>query len=101
MYKKWGKSQNNCIINKLIKTYKNIWYLFIHKKNRRYEIPQNIKRIIINNDLIKSVIKKNINVLIYTLDYINEIEALNKISKGNILSSFKYIWLAVWELYFF
>ena len=56
-------------------------YLFTRKKeDDEYKIPQNIKRIIIKNNLIKLVRKNNIEVLIYQLDYINEIEALNKIS---------------------
>jgi hypothetical protein len=61
-------------------------HLFTRKiEDDEYKIPQNIKRIIINNDLVKLVIKNNIDVLIYQLDYINEIEALNKMNNIKVI----------------
>ena len=55
-------------------------YLFTRrlKENNEYIIPKNIKRVLIQNDIIPIIIKKKINILIYHLYYENEILKMNK-----------------------
>ena len=56
------------------------------KDNNEYLIQENINRILIKNytvnNLIKSILKKRIDIFIYHFSYNNEIEALNKLKKN-------------------
>ena len=56
-------------------------YLFTVRmtQDNEYIFPINIKRIITENNLIKYIKAYKIDILIYQLDYINEIKYLNKI----------------------
>lgn len=56
-------------------------YLFTVKmtQDNEYIFPINIKRIITENNLIKYIKAYKIDILIYQLDYINEIKNLNEI----------------------
>lgn len=62
-------------------------YLFtrINKEENEYKIPENIKRIIINNNLIRMIIKNKIDILIYQLNYYDEINLLNKIKNIKVI----------------
>ena len=67
----------------LINYFKNIKifniYLFTLKlrEEDEYKIPENIKRILIKNNLINKIRKNKIDILIYQLSFHNEIKLLN------------------------
>ena len=68
----------------------NLYLFTIKKKDKNeYLIKEKINRILINNftinNLIKAIIKKQINIFIYQLSYYNGIKALNKLKKIKIL----------------
>lgn len=75
------------LINKLykIKIFEIILFTKKYKENNEYIIPKNVKRIVIQDNLIKILKKYKINCLIYELDDINEIIILNKIKNIKIL----------------
>lgn len=60
-------------------------YLFtkIDKEKNEYKIPDNVQRIVVNNNLIKLIIKYKLDILIYQLNNIKEIKALNKLKNIN------------------
>ena len=62
-------------------------YLFTvrMKQDNEYIFPNNIKRIIKNNNLIKLIKAYKIDIFIYQLDYINEISNLNSIKDIKVL----------------
>lgn len=71
-------------------------YLFTktYKEDNEYRIPYNIKRETINNNLVRIIMKKKIDILIYQLNYYEEINILNKLKNINVIfyqhSSFFY-----------
>ena len=75
----------------LINYFKNIkifnLYLFTRrlKENDEYKIPQNIKRISVENNLIYKIKKNKIQILIYQLSSHNEIYQLNKLNKVKVI----------------
>ena len=62
-------------------------YLFTRrlKENNEYIIPKNIKRVLIQNDIIPIIIKKKINILIYHLYYENEILKMNNLKNVKVI----------------
>ena len=60
-------------------------------QSNEYIFLINIKRIIIGNNLIKYIKIYKIDILIYQLDYINEIKNLNKIKNIKTLLYFIFI----------
>ena len=62
-------------------------YLFTrrYKEDNEYFFPDNIKRIIIKNDLIKAIKKNRIDILIYELDEIKDILTLNNFSNIKVI----------------
>ena len=55
------------------------------KEDNEYIIPENIKRVIIKNDIIKYIKKNKIDVFIYELDEIKEISFLNKFKDSKVI----------------
>ena len=57
-------------------------YLFTRrlKEDDEYKIPNNIKRILIKDDLINKIKKKKLDILIYKLSLHNEIKLLNDLN---------------------
>ena len=68
-----------------IKIFKIHLFTIESKKNNEYYIPEDIKRIEIKNNLIKILKKNKIDILIYELDYINEIKILNNLTKIKVI----------------
>ena len=64
-------------------------YLFTekYKEENEYKIPEDIKRIIINEktNLIKEIKKHRINIVIYQLSNVDEIKELNKLKSINVI----------------
>ena len=56
-----------------------------YKEDNEYFFPNNIKRIIIKNDLIKAIKKNRIDILIYELDEIKDILTLNNFSNIKVI----------------
>lgn len=75
------------LLNYLSKIYIFQIYLFTvrMKQDNEYIFPNNITRIITKNNLIKLVKINKIDILIYQLDYINEIANLNNIKNIKVL----------------
>lgn len=75
------------LINNLykIKIFEIILFTRLRKDKNEYIIPENLKRLVIRNNLIKSLKKKKIDCLIYELDDINEIYFLNKIKSTKVI----------------
>ena len=71
-------------------------YLFtrVYKEENEYKIPENIKRDYVKNNIIKIIKRNKIDVLIYQLNYYEEIRILNKLANIKIIfyqhSSFFY-----------
>ena len=71
-------------------------YLFTrkYKEENEYKIPDNIKRYYVNHNIIKIIKRNKIDVLIYQLNYYEEIKILNKLKNIKIIfyqhSSFFY-----------
>ena len=55
------------------------------KENNEYIFPEDIKRVIIKKDLIKTIKKNKIDVLIYELDEIKDILLLNHFTKAKVI----------------
>ena len=55
------------------------------KEENEYHIPENIKRFVIKNNLKKILKKNRIDILIYQLDYINEINILNDLKTIKVI----------------
>jgi hypothetical protein len=64
-----------------------ILYLFTSrsKEDNEYIIPEDIKRVIIKNDIIKAIKKNRIDVLIYELDKIKEISFLKSFNDAKVI----------------
>ena len=62
-------------------------YLFtqVNREENEYKIPNDIKRTIIKNNIIKILHKIKIDILIYQLSNTDEINALNKINSFKII----------------
>lgn len=62
-------------------------YLFTRKQkeDNEYNFPEDIKRVIIKNNLIKAIKKNKIDVLIYKLDEIKDILFLNKFYDSKVI----------------
>ena len=75
------------LINKLykIKIFEIILFTRLRKDNNEYIIPESLKRIVIRNNLIKTLKKNKIDCLIYELDDINEIYFLNNIKNIKVI----------------
>lgn len=60
-------------------------YLFtkIDKEKNEYKIPNNVQRTVVNNNLVKLTVKYKLDILIYQLNNIKEIKALNKLKNIN------------------
>ena len=72
-----------------IKIFNIFLFTIKNKNNKEYLINEKINRILINNftinKLIKTILKKRINIFIYQFSYINEIKELNKLKNINVL----------------
>ena len=68
-----------------IKFFKIYLFTVENKEDNEYYIPENVKRFVIKNDLVKILKKNKIDILIYELDYINEIEILNNLNKIKVI----------------
>ena len=68
-----------------IKLFKIYLLTVENKENNEYYIPEDIKRFVVKNDLVKILRKNKIDILIYELDYINEIEILNNLNKIKVI----------------
>ena len=55
------------------------------KEDDEYKIPDNIKRILIKDDLINKIKKKRLNILIYQLSLHNEIKLLNDLNVVKVI----------------
>ena len=55
------------------------------KEDNEYIFPEDIKRVIIKKDLIKTIKKNKIDVLIYELDEIKDILLLNHFTKAKVI----------------
>jgi glycosyltransferase involved in cell wall biosynthesis len=75
----------------LINYFKNIaifnLYLFTRrlKEDDEYKIPQNIKRILVNKNLINKIKKNKIQILIYQLSLHKEIKQLNNFNNVKVI----------------
>ena len=74
-------------------------YLFtkVKKEDNEYRIPVILKRIVIKNDIIKILKKNKIDILIYELDDVKEINILNDLNNIKVIfyhhsSSFDWIY---------
>lgn len=54
-------------------------------QNNEYKIPIGIKRKVVKNNLISNIFKKKLDVFIYELDEIKDIEILNKYRKAKVI----------------
>ena len=80
-----------------IKLFKTHLFTVEDKQENEYHIPEDIKRLVIKNNMIKKLKKNRIDILIYQLDYINEINILNDLKKIKVIfyhhsSSFDWIY---------
>lgn len=80
-----------------IKIFKLYLFTKVDKEQNEYNIPGKIQRMRIENNIFKYLIKFNINCLIYELDDIYEIRALNTLNKIKVIfyhhsSSFDWIY---------
>jgi hypothetical protein len=55
------------------------------KEKDEYQLPNNLKRITIKNDLIKQIKKNKLDILIYQLSIHEEIETLNNLHKVKVI----------------
>ena len=55
------------------------------KEENEYTIPENIKRTLVQNDIIEIIKKNRINIIVYHLYYENEIKKLNNLKKVNVI----------------
>ena len=66
-----------------------IFRLFLYTKEKRedneYKLPNHIKRKVVKNDIIDTIIKYKIEVLIYQLSDNDEINELNKLNKTKVI----------------
>ena len=62
-------------------------YIFtkIGKETNEYKIPDTVKRAVVNNNLIKYIIKYKLDILIYQLNNFKEINILNKLRNINTI----------------
>ena len=67
------------------KIYKLYLFTKIDKEKNEYKIPDNVHRTVVNNNLVKLIIKYKLDILIYQLNNIKEIKALNKLKNINIV----------------
>ena len=67
----------------------NIFNLFLftrrEKENDEYKLPNNLKRIVIHNNLIKQIKRNKIKILIYQLSYHEEIKKLNDLRNVKVI----------------
>ena len=68
-----------------IKFFKVYLFTVENKEDNEYYVPEDIKRFVIKNDLIKILRRNKIDILIYELYYINEIEILNNLNKIKVI----------------
>ena len=68
-----------------IKIFKIYLFTVEDKQLNEYKIPQDIKRAVVKNNLIKLISKYKIDIIIYQLDDLKEIEILNNIEKVNVI----------------
>ena len=86
--KNGGRARSTAL---LINYFKNIpifnLYLFTRrlKEDDEYKIPQNIKRILVDQDLINKVKKNKIHILIYQLSLHKEIKQLNNFNNVKVI----------------
>ena len=77
-----------------IKIFKIYLFTRTNKEENEYKIPENIKRNCVKNNIIKIIKRNKIDILIYQLNYYEEISILNKLKNLNIIfyqhSSFFY-----------
>lgn len=62
-------------------------YLFTKEKKQKneYKIPINTKRIILNNNLFQLLNQMNIDILIYQLTNVKEMEQLNNLKNLKVI----------------
>jgi hypothetical protein len=86
--KNGGRARSTAL---LINYFKNIaifnLYLFTRrlKEDDEYKIPQNIKRILVNKNLINKIKKNKIQILIYQLSLHKEIKQLNNFNNVKVI----------------
>ena len=68
-----------------IKIFNVFLFTRIDKENNEYTIPSDIKRIVIRNNLMKILRKNKIDILIYELYNIKEIESLTRINDLKVI----------------
>ena len=68
-----------------IKIFNVFLFTRIDKENNEYFIPHDIKRIVIKNNLMKIIRKNKIDILIYELYNIKEIESLTKVNDLKVI----------------
>lgn len=68
-----------------IKLFELFLFTKIEKEENEYKIPQNIPRIIIRDNIIKTIKKKRIDILIYQLSFYNEIKLLNNLKNIKVV----------------
>ena len=75
------------LINNLYKL--NIFNFFLFtkrdKENDEYKLPDNLKRIIITNNLIKQIKRNKIKILIYQLSFHDEMKILNNLRNTKVI----------------
>ena len=86
--KNGGRARStSLLINNLFKLKIFIFFLFTKrdKENDEYKLPDNLKRIIITNNLIKQIKRNKIKILIYQLSFHDEIKMLNKLRNTRVI----------------
>ena len=86
--KNGGRARStSLLINKIDQL--QIFNIFLYTKRGKekdeYQLPNNLKRITIKNDLIKQIKKNKLDILIYQLSIHEEIEKLNNLHKVKVI----------------
>ena len=68
-----------------IKVFELILFTKIEKENNEYLIPNEIRRLVINKNIIKIVKKTKIDILIYQLSFYDEIQLLNNLKDIKVI----------------
>lgn len=80
------------LINELykIKIFKIYLYTQKFKENNEYQIPKNIKRLVINNNNITKIFKNRINILFIQLVSLKKIKILNRFKNIKVIYNIHY-----------
>ena len=102
-----GRARITCILVNFLSKINifNIYLYTISNKNKNeYPIPNNIKRITLKNNLLQKIKENQIDILIYQLSDIKEIEFLNKQKKIKVIfyiHSSIFYWFYTNKYYYF